>query len=725
MTSTAPAADIDAAYKPFKGDDFDDEVNDPLKEPERAPPGEPEDISTDQDGGLVKQVLRIGWGESPLSGDKVRVHYLGTFLDGTKFDSSYDRNEFFEFELGKGQVIKAWDIGVPTMKRNEKAKFVCKPEYAYGEHGSGKIPPHATLVFEIELKDWTSEDISPKGSEGLIYRRTLRKGEGYKMPNDGGVVEVHIVGHYDKKQFDDREVKFVVGEGSESGIIDGIEHAVKKFKQGEKSRLKIKSKLAFGKDGKEEWGIPADADIEYDVELKNFERAKEGWEMDAEEKLDQSQIVKDKGTNYFKDGKYKLAVKQYKQVIDYLEEKQDHEFNGDDEKTRRSKLMSAAYFNMSLCYIKVKNWFEAYRAADRGLDLDKNNEKGLYRRGLARYELRDFDEAERDLKRVLEIDPKNKAAHNQLILCRQKIKTEREVAKKKYFGMFDKFAKIDEKKAKENKQNGDGMKKIEDWKNEEADGMISLEQEAEAFGEEINVVKEEKKDRSEKMDATEMPTDHPAIPDDLTGSPLECPHLAMVDAMKKAYEDKQKIDKIKAEKSNKDKAKKEREEKEKKFEEAQSAHPHIEVPTDTDGNPILECPHLAMVDAMKKAYEDKQKQEEETKQKKMAAAEEAAKEKALKKEREEAQKRLSEARSAHPDIEVPTDTDGNPILECPHLAMVDAMKKAYEDKLKQEEETKRKKLAAAEDAKGIEDGLHLLRMQKSCIFVSRCVSDLC
>uniref|UniRef100_A0A3B4WF88 peptidylprolyl isomerase n=1 Tax=Seriola lalandi dorsalis TaxID=1841481 RepID=A0A3B4WF88_SERLL len=101
-------------------------------------------------------VKREGTGtELPMTGDKVFVHYVGTLLDGTHFDSSRDRGEKFSFELGKGQVIKAWDIGVATMKVGELCQLICKPEYAYGSAGSPpKIPPNATLVFEVSLRDF-------------------------------------------------------------------------------------------------------------------------------------------------------------------------------------------------------------------------------------------------------------------------------------------------------------------------------------------------------------------------------------------------------------------------------------------------------------------------------------------------------------------------------------------------------------------------------------------
>jgi FKBP-type peptidyl-prolyl cis-trans isomerase FkpA len=100
--------------------------------------------------GLGYTSLREGTGPSPTAADTVKVHYRGTLVDGTEFDSSYKRNEPAVFPLGR--VIKCWTEGVQKMKVGGKAELVCPPELAYGTRGAGSaVPPNATLRFEVEL----------------------------------------------------------------------------------------------------------------------------------------------------------------------------------------------------------------------------------------------------------------------------------------------------------------------------------------------------------------------------------------------------------------------------------------------------------------------------------------------------------------------------------------------------------------------------------------------
>ena len=101
--------------------------------------------------GLEIYDLQVGTGIEAVAGKKVTAHYVGTLSDGTKFDSSLDRGQPFEFNLGAGQVIKGWDVGIAGMKVGGVRALVISPELGYGAQAIGAIPANSTLVFQVQL----------------------------------------------------------------------------------------------------------------------------------------------------------------------------------------------------------------------------------------------------------------------------------------------------------------------------------------------------------------------------------------------------------------------------------------------------------------------------------------------------------------------------------------------------------------------------------------------
>mmetsp|Transcript_33515 Transcript_33515/g.24172 ORF Transcript_33515/g.24172 Transcript_33515/m.24172 type:complete len:109 (-) Transcript_33515:111-437(-) len=106
--------------------------------------------------GVKIETIILGDGQNqPSRGNTVIVHYTGKLEDGTKFDSSRDRNEPFEFIMGAGQVIRGWEEGVIEMSKGQLCRLTCTPDYAYGPQGFPPIiPGNATLIFEVELIDF-------------------------------------------------------------------------------------------------------------------------------------------------------------------------------------------------------------------------------------------------------------------------------------------------------------------------------------------------------------------------------------------------------------------------------------------------------------------------------------------------------------------------------------------------------------------------------------------
>ncbi|KAK9664517.1 hypothetical protein RND81_14G047800 [Saponaria officinalis] len=223
--------------------------------------------------GVVKKLLveGVGW-DKPSKGDDVEVHYVGTLLDGTQFDSSRDRGTPFRFKLGQGEVIKGWDEGIKTMKKGEKALFTIPPQMAYGESGSPPtIPPNSTLKFEVELISWTSiKDIC---KDGGIFKTVVVKGDGWQNPKDSDEVLVN----YEAKLKDGTLV--AKSDGVEFTVKDGyfcpaLSKAVKTMKKGEKAVLTVKPQYGFGESGRPASGaagiVPPNATLEITLELVSW-----------------------------------------------------------------------------------------------------------------------------------------------------------------------------------------------------------------------------------------------------------------------------------------------------------------------------------------------------------------------------------------------------------------------------------------------------------------------
>lgn len=399
------------------------------------------DVTPNKDQGVLKVVKRQGQdGDRPMIGDKVTVHYTGKLLNGKKFDSTLDRKEPFCFNLGRGRVIKAWDIALSSMQRGEVCRLLCKPEYAYGSAGNPpKIPPNASLLFEVELVDFEGEVLS---DDGGITRRIKVKGETFNSPNEGATVEVHLEGSCQGRVFDSRDVTFVVGEADDKGVPLGVDRAMEKMQKGECCLLYLKSKYGFGTEGKPEFKVGPNTDVVYEVTLKDFKKFKESWEMELSEKLDMAVGIKRKGNHYFKAGRYHQAIIQYQRIVSWLEMECG---TGMEQQQKIRSLLLLSQLNLALCFLRLKEFSQAVDNCNKVIEMDEKNEKALYRRGEARLLRNEFSLALADFRQVLHVNSWNRAARAQISICQRKIREHNERDKHIYANMFQRFAEHDAK----------------------------------------------------------------------------------------------------------------------------------------------------------------------------------------------------------------------------------------------------------------------------------------
>jgi len=228
--------------------------------------------------GLEVIHIKEGSGPTPNDGDTVHVHYTGTLIDGTQFDSSRDRGEPIKFPLGQGRVIQGWDLGIAQLKKGGTAKLVIPPELGYGDVGAGSvIPPGATLHFDVELVDFSAgaatspTQVDPskfqeKASGLRIHDFEVGSGQ---MPKVGENVSVHYTGwlengtKFDSSHDRGEPISFILGQGQ---VIAGWDEGIKSMKVGGKRQLVIPPKIAYGERGAG-GVIPPNATLIFEVEL--------------------------------------------------------------------------------------------------------------------------------------------------------------------------------------------------------------------------------------------------------------------------------------------------------------------------------------------------------------------------------------------------------------------------------------------------------------------------
>ncbi|KAL5997213.1 70 kDa peptidyl-prolyl isomerase [Asimina triloba] len=324
----------------------------------------------------------------------------------------------------------------------------------FGEKGrpasgdEGAVPPNATLHIELELVSW--KRVVEVTTDKKVLKKVLKEGENYDRPNEGAVVTVKLIGKlqdgtvFIKKGYDDDDDQPFEFKIDEEQVIEGLDRAVMSMKKGEVTLVTIEPEYAFGSsESKQELAvIPSNSTVFYEVELVSFVKDRESWDMNNAEKIEASGKKKEEGNALFNVGKYARASKRYEKAAKFVE--YDNSFS-DEEKKQSKVLKVTCNLNNAACKLKLKEYKEAEKLCTKVLEIESRNVKALYRRAQAYIQLADFDLAELDIKRALEIDPDNREVKLEYRTLKEKVKEYSRKDAKFYGNMFAKMSKLDHK----------------------------------------------------------------------------------------------------------------------------------------------------------------------------------------------------------------------------------------------------------------------------------------
>jgi peptidylprolyl isomerase len=273
--------------------------------------------------------------------------------------------------------------------------------------------------------------------DGGILKKVLKEGTG-DFPTTGMELVTHYTGTLaDGSKFDSsrdrgQHFKFPLGQGR---VIKGWDTGFASMKKGEHAILRCRSDYAYGPTGNGK--IPGGATLDFDVELFSFApKKKEKWEMGPEEKLVEANKNKEEGTGLFKEKRFDEAVDCYEEAASFV---------ADSSEVGAVELWVACKLNSAQCCISNKDYPRAAHFATEGLSKGNDNEKGLFRRGVARVHMGLLQEAQDDLKACLAINPENKAAQAELVKAKKAIADAKAKEKAVYGGIFGKTSLYDDK----------------------------------------------------------------------------------------------------------------------------------------------------------------------------------------------------------------------------------------------------------------------------------------
>ncbi|KAG2535511.1 hypothetical protein PVAP13_9NG119600 [Panicum virgatum] len=338
-----------------------------------------------KNGGIVKKVLSTGVNRQTGELDEVTVKYKIKLLDESIVEESPEEGSTF---------------------------FV--NEDAFGEQGRAAknqfsaVPPNSAVNMDVELV--SLKPVVDVSGDLKVMKKTLKSGDGLRTPHDGETVHIRYIGSledgtvFEKFGFDGEPFEFII---DEEQVTVGLDRAVATMVKGELAEVTVKFEYGFGSTEVQRQliTVPSCSTLIYEVELIDFTKEKESWEMSAHEKLEAAEKSKVAGNDLFKIGKFQRAAKKYSKALSYINE--DGHVEDEVEKLVKTVRISC-WLNHAVCCLKLKDFAQAISLCSMVLEIESCNVKALYRRAQAYIELYDLELAKTDLRKALELDPNNK-----------------------------------------------------------------------------------------------------------------------------------------------------------------------------------------------------------------------------------------------------------------------------------------------------------------------------
>eukprot|EP01083_Nonionella_stella_P300682 1027889_1 len=409
-----------------------------------------------EDGGVHKKIITKSNSADlncPSKHSTVCIRYRGNVTNepDKQFHSTCD--QVHEYKLDDSELIKGWFIGILTMKKGERCLLRCTAPYAYGKDGNAKfgVPGDTTVDFEVHLVSWSDWF---EISQGIQKKVVIEGPEDDQCVEDDTTVYItykiyYIEGDSHHILTDKSNVKMIVND--DDRFTTAFHVAIGSMNVCEQSLFKIEDGACIDvahvyvdhdemKQNNHNRRIsPNGVDTYYQITMHRADEITYKEDMEWDDWIDMGQQYKNDGNDLFKMGRYAGAIKKYKKALYWIEDEiEDNELNKE-----KNKLIVSINNNLSILYIKLKQWTQASRYASKVLEIEPNNVKALVRRGQSLLEEGSWDLSRMDLKKASTLmgPGGNKQKHMFVIklLKTIAIKQQKYDAKQKklYGGMFE------------------------------------------------------------------------------------------------------------------------------------------------------------------------------------------------------------------------------------------------------------------------------------------------